>query len=102
MVRRPLRILLAAAAALLAPSVPADAQQPGPLILSPDPGERIPAAQVLVAVSLAGADSVSVRVGTRDVTAEAEVAGGVLTWRPREPLAPGPHRVVVTLGPRAS
>ena len=35
MVRRPLRILLAAAAALLAPSVPADAQQHR---RGPDPG----------------------------------------------------------------
>jgi hypothetical protein len=73
--------------------------QPGALILSPAPGERIPADQVLVAVSLPrAADSlaVSVRVGSRDVTAEAERSGGVVTWRPREPLAPGPHRVVVS------
>lgn len=94
---RSFRIPLATfAAALLAAS--ADAQQSQPLILSPDPGERIPAEQVLVAVSLPGsaADSVSLRVGAADVTAQAEVAAGVLTWRPREPLAPGPHRVVVT------
>lgn len=78
---------------------PAAAQQPTPgaLILSPDPGERISADQVLVAVSLPGADSstVSVRVGSRDVTGQAERSGGVVTWRPREPLAPGPHRVVI-------
>jgi hypothetical protein len=72
-------------------------EQPGAVILSPDPGERISADQVLVAVTLpAGADSaVSVRVGSRDVTAEAEHSGGVVTWRPREPLPVGPHRVVV-------
>ncbi|MFL5385748.1 MAG: hypothetical protein ACJ8GN_24805 [Longimicrobiaceae bacterium] len=66
------------------------------MILSPEPGERVPADQVLVAVTLPGADSVSVRVGARDVTAEAELKDGVLTWRPREPLAPGPQRVVVS------
>jgi hypothetical protein len=85
--------------ALAAAPRPAPAQtQPGALILSPDPGERISADQVLVAVTLPqGADSaVSVRVGSRDVSAEAERTGGVVTWRPREPLAPGPHRVVVT------
>lgn len=74
-------------------------EAPKALILSPEPGERVPADQVLVAVTLPGAlaaDSVTVRVGTRDVTAEAAVENGVLTWRPREPLAPGPHRVVVT------
>lgn len=100
-VPRPLRALLAAlcAVAVLAGGADAQRSDPEPLVLSPEPGERIPAEQVLVAVSLpgaAGADSVSVRVGGRDVTAEAEVSGGVLTWRPREPLAPGPHRVVVT------
>jgi hypothetical protein len=73
------------------------ASTPGALILSPEPGERVPADQVLVAVTLprGAPDSVSVRVGPRDVTAEAELKDGVLTWRPREPLAPGPHRVVV-------
>jgi hypothetical protein len=92
----------AAAAALAAAALPGRAAaQPSPseaLILSPDPGERIPAGQVLVAVTLPrAADSlaVSVRVGSRDVTGEAERSGGVLTWRPREPLPPGPHRVVV-------
>jgi hypothetical protein len=85
--------------ALAAAPLPALAQtQPGALILSPDPGERITADQVLVAVTLpAGADTaVSVRVGSRDVTAEAVRSGGVVTWRPREPLPAGPHRVVVT------
>jgi hypothetical protein len=50
-----------------------------------------------VAVTLpAPVDSVSVRIGSRDVSAEAVLEGGVLTWRPGQPLAPGPHRVVVT------
>jgi hypothetical protein len=91
-------VLLAFAGAPAALPGSVDAQQPGPaaVILSPEPGERIPANQVLVAVSLPGVDSaVSLRVGARDVSAQAELAGGVLTWRPGEPLAPGPHRVVV-------
>ena len=91
-------IILAVACAVAALPGRAGAQQSAsPLILSPEPGERISADQVLVAVSLPRADSlaVTVRVGTRDVSAEAQVAGGVVTWRPREPLAPGPHRVVV-------
>ena len=88
----------ATAAAALPNSSAAQPSPPGVLILSPDPGERVPADQVLVAVSLPGADSsaVSVRVGSRDVTAEAQRSGGVVTWRPREPLPTGPHRVVVT------
>lgn len=87
-----LLLALAAAPHPLAAQAP-----PGARILSPDPGERIPADQVLVAVTLpAGADSaVVVRVGSRDVSAEAERAGGVVTWRPRAPLPAGPHRVVV-------
>ncbi len=100
---RPTRWIIPLFAAFTA-SVPvstlaAQAATPGTLILSPEPGERVPADQVLVAVTLprgaAGADSVSVRVGPRDVTAEAELKDGVLTWRPREPLAAGPLRVVV-------
>lgn len=90
-------LVLALAAA--AGTRPAAAQtQPGALILSPDPGERIPADQVLVAVTLPnGVDSaLSVRVGSRDVTGETERSGGVVTWRPRTPLPAGPHRVVVT------
>jgi hypothetical protein len=95
------RLLLAAALAAAALPGPAAAQErpaPGALILSPEPGERVPADQVLVAVTLprtADSLTVSVRVGPRDVSAEAERSGGVVTWRPREPLAPGPHRVVV-------
>lgn len=95
---RLLPVIVLALAAAAAPR-PAGAQaQPGALILSPDPGERIPADQVLVAVTLPRtADSlVSVRVGSNDVTGEAERSGGVVTWKPRTPLAAGPHRVVVT------
>lgn len=92
-----LPILAAVAWAALPGSIAAQRTDPAPLILSPDPGERVTADQVLVAVSLPGADSagVAVRVGARDVSAQAELSGGVLTWRPREPLAPGPHRVVI-------
>jgi hypothetical protein len=97
-VRRHIRALLAAVGAAAALSGRADAQQSRALILSPDPGERITADQVLVAVSLPGADAaaVSVRVGGRDVTAEARFERGVLTWRPPNALPPGPCRVVVT------
>jgi hypothetical protein len=92
----PIALLLAPLAAVL-PAAPLAAQSAAPaaVILSPEPGERVPADQVLVAVTLPGADSVSVRIGARDVTAEAELKDEVLTWRPREPLAPGPQRVVV-------
>ncbi|HEX8319183.1 hypothetical protein [Longimicrobium sp.] len=96
-----MRLLLAAALAAAALPGRAAAQEraaPGALILSPEPGERVPADQVLVAVSLpreADSLAVSVRIGSRDVSAEVERSGGVVTWRPREPLAPGPHRVVV-------
>jgi hypothetical protein len=86
-------------------ALPADGAGQGPdlppRILSPDRGERVPADQVLVAVSFpdagdaAGALDVRIRVGARDVSAEAELRGGVLTWRPRDLLPPGPHRVVV-------
>ena len=94
---RGLAALLAALAGLLPLGrLAAQAAAPGTVILSPEPGERVPADQVLVAVTLPGADSVSVRVGSRDVSAEAELRDGVLTWQPREPLAPGPHRVVVS------
>ncbi|HEY0022292.1 MAG TPA: hypothetical protein VGB24_05260 [Longimicrobium sp.] len=96
-----MRLLLAAALAAAALPGRAAAQErpaPGALILSPEPGERVPADQVLVAVSLprtADSLAVTVRLGSRDVSAEVERSGGVVTWRPREPLAPGPHRVVV-------
>ena len=88
-------LLAPLAAALPAAPLAGQAAAPAAVILSPEAGERVPADQVLVAVTLPGADSVSLRVGARDVTAEAELKDGVLTWRPREPLAPGPQRVVV-------
>jgi len=100
-----MRLLLAAALGAAALPGRADAQErpaPGALILSPEPGERVPADQVLVAVTLpptvSAADSlaISVHVGSRDVSAEVERSGGVVTWRPREPLPAGPHRVVIT------
>jgi hypothetical protein len=86
--------------ATLSAAVPIDrlaaqAAARGAVILSPEPGERVPADQVLVAVTVRGADSVTVRVGARDVTAETVLEGGVLTWRPRAALPPGPCRVVV-------
>ncbi|HEU4556522.1 MAG TPA: hypothetical protein VFS20_01690 [Longimicrobium sp.] len=81
-----------------APATPLAGQTEAPkaVILSPEPGELVPGDQVLVAVTLPPADSVSVRIGLRDVSAEAALENGVLTWRPSEPLAPGPHRVVVS------
>lgn len=88
------------AAALPARALAQQGDSAAAIILSPEPGERVAADQVLVAVTLpkgaAGADSVAVHVGPRDVTAQAEVKDGVLTWRPAEPLPPGPYRVVVS------
>ncbi|HEV7588058.1 MAG TPA: hypothetical protein VGO40_07980, partial [Longimicrobium sp.] len=96
------RLLLAAlGAGVCSGPLAAQASAPAAVILSPEPGERVPADQVLVAVTLRGrapgADSVTLRVGARDVTAESELQGGVLTWRPRAPLPPGPLRVVVAV-----
>ncbi|HEX9936013.1 MAG TPA: hypothetical protein VGB15_02795, partial [Longimicrobium sp.] len=89
-------LLVMPAATIPLDNVFAQTSAPAAVILAPEPGERVPADQVLVAVTLPGADSVTVRIGARDVSAEAELQGGVLTWRPAAPLAPGPHRVVVT------
>jgi hypothetical protein len=90
--------LLVAAAVSIPGHLAAQAAAPQALILSPEAGERVPADQVLVAVTLpAGADSVTLRVGSRDATAEAQVADGVLTWRPATPLPTGPQRVVVAM-----
>ena len=72
------------------------------LALSPEPGERVPEEAVLVAASFVdrGAEldpgSVRVEVDGRDVTPEAEVSAEVVTWRPRQALPPGLHRVTVT------
>ena len=72
------------------------------LILSPEPGERVPQDAVLVAASFVDptqrVDPASLRleVDGRDVTAEGDVSAEVTTWIPRIPLAPGPHRVMLT------
>ena len=95
-IRRVLAVLATLSAAVSIDRLPAQATAPGAVILSPEPGERVPGDQVLVAVTVPGADSLTVRVGARDVTAETVLEGGVLTWRPREALPPGPCRVVVT------
>jgi hypothetical protein len=107
MSNRSVRCLTAVALTLML-SAPATAQRAQAsadvLILSPEPGERIEAEDVLVAVSfpgLAGAalspGGVRAELGGRDITLESEIRGDVLTWRPRQPLPPGPHRVVITL-----
>ncbi|HUF76657.1 MAG TPA: hypothetical protein VMM35_10280 [Longimicrobiales bacterium] len=94
-----LLLSLLAPSALFAQIAP---PRPEALVLSPEPGERLAANEVMVAVSFidpaATLDngSVRVQVGERDVTAEAELRGGILVWRPRQPLVSGPHRVVVT------
>ncbi len=74
------------------------------LVLSPEPGEALPAEELVVAVSFVQPDSVdssSVRllVDGKDVTAEAEISAYLLTWTPVAPLAPGRH--VVTLHARS-
>ena len=45
--------------------------------------------------------SVTLRVSGQDVTAQAEVRGGVLTWRPTQELPIGLQRVVVTARDRS-
>jgi hypothetical protein len=97
-IRRTGALLAVLLSTSIAPSLHAQTQ-PGAVILSPEPGERVAADQVLVAVTLPrtpGADSVTLRLGERDVTGEARIENGVLTWRPAVPVSPGPHRVVVT------
>jgi hypothetical protein len=108
---------LAAAAALAAWvaagawASPVAAQQPTPaalrttvepLILSPEPGERVLQDGVLVAVSFVDRDAqldpltVRLEVDGRDVTAEAQISAEVVTWRPRQPMEAGPHRASLT------
>lgn len=76
------------------------------LILSPEPGERVGQADVLVAASFVdpGArldpGSVVLRVDGRNVTPEAEVSGEVVSWVPGQPLPPGPHRVTLEAADR--
>ena len=72
------------------------------LILSPEPGERIFPDAVLVAASFIDRDSqldpatIVLSLDGRDVTAEAQVSAEVVTWIPRLPTTPGPHRVSLT------
>jgi hypothetical protein len=96
-----------AAGALAAPRVlAAQAVMPEAVVLSPEPGERVSPNGVFVAVSFidpAGQldpQSVAVRVGGVDVTSEARLDGGVLTWRPAQPLQSGPQRIAVTANSR--
>ena len=77
------------------------------LVLSPEPGERILQDAVLVAASFIDRDaridaaSIRLEVDGRDVTAEAQVSAEVVTWTPRQPLNPGPHRAVLTARDRS-
>lgn len=95
-------VLLLTAPALVAQEAPVEA-----LILSPEPGERLEPDQVLVAVSFVDRDavldpgSIVLRVSGRDVTAEANVTGELVTWRPTVPLLPGPHGVRLSARTRA-
>jgi hypothetical protein len=80
---------------------------PEAIVLSPEPGDVVAPGDVFVAVSFmdpAGQldpQSISVRVGGVDVTAETELRGGVLSWRPGQPLQTGPQRVVVSATSRS-
>ena len=91
----------------LGSSLSAQAVLPEALVISPEPGERVPANEVFVAVSFidpAGTldpASVTLRVSGVDVTAQAEVRGGVLTWRPSQVLPTGLQRVVVSASDRS-
>jgi hypothetical protein len=96
--------ILGALAAVLALSVGSLAAQAKPeaIILSPEPGERLGGGEVLVAVSFIDPSgtldptSLRVNVSGQDVSAQAQLRGGVLVWRPTAPLPPGPQRVSVT------
>lgn len=102
------------ALAVLLLATPLAAQQPAalrtpvePLILSPEPGERILQDAVLIAVSFVDRDaqldpaSIHLEVDGRDVTAEAQLSAEVATWVPRQPMEPGPHRATLTARDRA-
>ncbi|MGQ0815665.1 MAG: hypothetical protein ACT4O1_14615, partial [Gemmatimonadota bacterium] len=79
-------------ALLLAVSTTASAQEV--LVLSPEPGERISGQEVLVAASCVGAGA-KLEIDGVDYTAQAQIEGSVLTWKPAQPLAAGPHRAFV-------
>ena len=71
------------------------------LILSPDPDSEINSADAVIAVSLFNipdVDSSSIRliVDNKDVTAEAEISGGVVTYIPKR-IKKGVHSVQLTL-----
>lgn len=91
----------------LSSSLSAQAVLPEALVISPEPGERVPANEVFVAVSFidpAGTldpTSVTLRVSGVDVTAQAEMRGGVLTWRPSQVLTTGLQRAVVSARDRS-
>lgn len=80
------------------------AQSDEMLVLSPEPGTKVSINAVLIAISFTGdsasadAKAASITIDGHDVTAQLEVNGGVITWKPKEPLAIGPHRVVVRSG----
>ncbi|MBI4521540.1 MAG: hypothetical protein HY701_11940 [Gemmatimonadetes bacterium] len=77
------------------------------LVLSPEPGERVDQNAVLVAASFIDRDarlepaSIVLQVDGLNVTAEADVSAEVVTWIPRIPLLPGPHRVTLTARDRS-
>jgi hypothetical protein len=99
-------IALLPALAIGAP-LSAQAVLPEALVISPEPGERVAANEVFVAVSFIDPAStldpasVTLRVNGMDVTAQAELRGGVLTWRPSQQLATGPQRAVVSARDRS-
>lgn len=95
-------LALLACLLLLAPRLEGQTAPVETLILSPEPGERIPQDAVLVAASFLDRDrrldpaSIIIEVDGRNVTPEAEISAEVVTWRPRQPLVPGPHRVTLS------
>lgn len=97
----PWLLLLAALGGPGAFAVSAQSVLPEALVLSPEPGERVGPGGVLVAASFIDPGgrldptSVTLHINGVDVTARAELSGGVLTWIPTEPLAPGPQRIVL-------
>ena len=95
-------VAVLAAMLILPPSLAAQQAPLETLILSPEPGERILQDAVLVAASFIDRDSrldptsIILQMDGRNVTPEAEISAEVVTWIPRQPLVPGPHRVSLT------
>lgn len=114
--RRPALVLPLMGALLwtVASTAPVTAQEAAPaerspvetLVLSPDPGERIDQSDVLVAASFVDPEarldpgSVVLRIDGRNVTPEADVESGLVTWTPGQPLPPGPHRITLEAAER--